>query len=139
MLTVSVSRAEQWRHLRATIRAAAADERAVLLAAEARRVRRQVLTMINRAGMGHVGGDFSVTDILVTLYYSVLAVDPERPSWVDRDRLILSKGHCAASLYATLAGCGYFPESELATFMAPLSPLSGHPDRTKRRRAPRKP
>lgn len=131
MLPASVSRAAQWRHLRAGIRAATADERAALLADEATRIRRQVLTMINRAGMGHVGGDFSVTDILVTLYYSVLSVDPERPAWPDRDRMILSKGHCAAALYATLAGCGYFAESELTTFMAPLSALSGHPDRTK--------
>lgn len=131
MLTSCASRAEEWRHLRAKIRVATAAERAALLAEEARRIRRQVLTMINQAGMGHVGGDFSVTDILVTLYDAVLAVDPEQPEWPERDRLILSKGHCAASLYATLASCGYFPESELTTFMAPLSPLSGHPDRTK--------
>jgi transketolase len=58
-------------------------------------------------------------------------VDPQQPAWPDRDRFILSKGHCAGALYATLARCGYFPREELQTFMAPLSMLNGHPDRKK--------
>ncbi|MFH8492562.1 transketolase [Streptomyces coeruleorubidus] len=94
-------------------------------------VRRSVVRMIDGAQLGHIGGDLSVTDILVTLFGGVLAVDPEKPRDPDRDRFILSKGHCAAALYATLAHSGFFPLSELSTFMAPLSPLNGHPNRRK--------
>jgi transketolase len=97
----------------------------------ARDVRRSVVTMIDRAQLGHIGGDLSVTDILVTLFGAVLDVDPEQPRRPDRDRFILSKGHCAGALYATLARCGFFPRAELETFMAPLSMLNGHPDRKK--------
>src|SRR4051794_28458743 len=101
------------------------------LEAMAADVRRAVVTMVDRAGLGHIGGDLSVTDILVTLFGAVLDVDPADPARADRDRFILSKGHCAGALYATLAHCGFFPRSELATFMAPLSALNGHPNRTK--------
>jgi len=94
-------------------------------------VRRSVVTMVDRAGLGHIGGDLSVTDILVTLFGAVLDVDPADPGREDRDRFVLSKGHCAGALYATLARCGFFPVDELETFMAPLSMLNGHPDRKK--------
>ncbi|WP_405609538.1 transketolase [Streptomyces sp. NBC_00076] len=94
-------------------------------------VRRSIVQMIDRAQLGHIGGDLSVTDILVTLFGGVLDVDPENPRKPDRDRFILSKGHCAAALYATLAHSGFFPTRELDTFMAPLSPLNGHPNRRK--------
>src|SRR3954465_8438744 len=94
-------------------------------------VRRSIVTMVHRAGLGHIGGDLSVTDILVTLFGAVLDVDPADPARADRDRFILSKGHCAGALYATLAHCGFFPREELSTFMAPLSALNGHPNRTK--------
>jgi transketolase len=97
----------------------------------ARAVRRDIVTMIDAAQLGHIGGDLSVTDILVALFGAVLDVDPQQPAWPDRDRFILSKGHCAGALYATLARCGYFPREELRTFMAPLSMLNGHPDRKK--------
>jgi len=69
----------------------------------ARDVRLQVLQTIKNAGMGHIGGDFSVTDILATLFSAVLKVDPKNPNKEDRDRLILSKGHAAVSLYSVLA------------------------------------
>jgi transketolase len=131
MLTSSGPQVAQWRALRSRLDSAGPTERATLLAAASDQVRRDVLRMIGRAGLGHVGGDFSVTDILVTLYAAVLSVEPARPDWPDRDRLILSKGHSAAALYATLAGCGFFPTSALETFMAPLSALNGHPDRRK--------
>ena len=101
------------------------------LADMAAAVRSDVVRMIDRAQLGHIGGDLSVTDILVTLFGAVLDVDPDRPAWPERDRFILSKGHCAAALYATLAHCGFFPRDELSTFMAPLSMLNGHPDRKK--------
>jgi transketolase len=97
----------------------------------ARRVRIADLKMISRAQLGHIGGDFSVADILATLYGAVLNVDPENPTAPERDRFILSKGHCAGALYATLAHCGFFPLVELDTFAAPLSPLNGHPNRNK--------
>lgn len=87
--------------------------------------------MIGHAGLGHIGGDFSVVDILATLYGAVLQVDPARPHDPERDRLILSKGHSAGALYATLAHCGFFPVAELKTFAQALSPLNGHPNRTK--------
>jgi transketolase len=70
-----------------------------------------------------------VTDILTVAYMMVLRVDPADPLAADRDRFILSKGHCAASLYSTLAYAGYFDPNELKTFMKPLSPLNGHPNR----------
>ncbi len=102
-----------------------------LLGDLARDVRRDVVRMIDAAQLGHIGGDLSVTDVLVTLFGAVLDVDPEHPDRPDRDRFILSKGHCAGALYATLAHCGFFPRAELMSFMAPLSMLNGHPDRKK--------
>jgi transketolase len=94
-------------------------------------VRLSILRMIGRAGLGHVGGDLSVTDILTTLYFGVMSIRPEEPRWPLRDRCILSKGHCAAALYSTLATRGFFPKSDLEQFMRPLSPLNGHPNRNK--------
>ena len=96
-----------------------------------RQVRLSVLDMIRHAQLGHIGGDFSVTDILATLFSSVLNVRPGEPLWPERDRFILSKGHAAAALYATLAHSGFFPVEELQTFMDPLSKLNGHPNRNK--------
>jgi len=87
--------------------------------------------MVVDAGNGHIGGDLSATDILATLYFGVLHVDPTRPNDPERDRFILSKGHCAGALYTTLAHRGFIPLDELRTFMAPLSRLNGHPDRNK--------
>ena len=97
----------------------------------AREIRIQILHTIKSAGMGHIGGDFSVTDILATLFGSVLNVDPKNPNKSDRDRLILSKGHAAVALYSTLALRGFFPVEDLKTFAKPLSNLNGHPNRNK--------
>ena len=95
-------------------------------------VRLRDLKMIHGAGLGHIGGEFSATDILVTLFFGgVLRYDPATPNDPDRDRFVLSKGHSAAALYTTLAMAGYFDESELDTFLQPLSRLNGHPDRNK--------
>ena len=91
-------------------------------------VRRRDLAMLNHAGLGHPGGDLSATDILATLYFAVLRVDPAKPRDPERDRFILSKGHCSGALYATLAEAGFFPQAELDTFMQPLSRLNGHPE-----------
>ena len=104
-------------------------ERTEALRRVAREVRISILDMIGRAKLGHVGGDFSVTDILTTLFFGVLRIDPANPHWPQRDRFILSKGHCSAALYAVLAQRGFIAASELASFMAPLARLGGHPHR----------
>jgi transketolase len=106
-------------------------ERSARLAVIARHIRRSILTTIGAAKIGHVGGDLSVTDILTTLFFSVLRYHPDDPSWPQRDRFILSKGHCAVGLYSTLACAGFIPESLLPSFAGPLSPLNGHPNRRK--------
>ncbi|MCX7522704.1 transketolase [Microbacterium sp. STN6] len=129
-LTPDPAQLESWRALRARLADAPPAERAAALATAARQTRRSVVRMIDSAGQGHIGGDFSVTDILTTLYAYVLRLDPGEPERAGRDRFILSKGHCAASLYSTLAYSGYFAPRELATFMQPLSALNGHPNRT---------
>src|SRR3954452_18008108 len=131
MLTADLPTAESWSALRE--RRAQSDEatRVAELDRLATDVRRSVVTMVDRAGLGHIGGDLSVTDILVTLFGAVLDVDPTKPGREDRDRFVLSKGHCAGALYATLAHCGFFAKDELETFMALLSALNGHPNRTK--------
>ena len=121
----------RWLQRRQQFSAADASTRAALLASAARGVRADVVRTIRCAGLGHVGGDLSVTDILVTLFEAVLQIDPSQPAWPARDRFILSKGHCAAALYATLASCGFFSRERLAHFAAPLSPLNGHPNRQK--------
>lgn len=106
-------------------------ERVRRLREEATRIRRSVVEMIGRARMGHIGGDLSTTDILATLFFAVVRIDPAAPDAPERDRLILSKGHCAAALYSTLALRGFFPIESLSTFMQPLSALNGHPNRRK--------
>jgi transketolase len=130
MLNADPAAAAEWRARRTRLATSDPAQQAAELGRLATGLRRTVLRMIERAGQGHLGGDFSVLDILATLFNGVLNVDPERPQWPDRDRFILSKGHCSASLYATLASCGYFRHAELDTFMAPLSALNGHPNRT---------
>ena len=114
-----------------TTTAGAAQEVVAELRRRATEIRRRDLQMVVEAGNGHIGGDLSATDILATLYFGVLRVDPARPDDPERDRFILSKGHCAGALYTTLAHRGFFPIDELHTVMAPLSRLNGHPDRNK--------
>jgi len=106
-------------------------ERTASLQRTATEIRRSVVQIIGRARLGHVGGDFSTTDILATLFFAVLRLDPRQPSAPRRDRFILSKGHCSAALYSTLALRGFFPVDNLTTFMQPLSALNGHPNRRK--------
>ena len=94
-------------------------------------VRLKIIKTIALAGLGHVGGDLSVTDILTALYFGVLDIDPADPAKPDRDRFILSKGHCAAAFYSVLSLRGFFDPQAVDTFMKPLSPLNGHPNRRK--------
>jgi transketolase len=100
------------------------------LAAVCKRLRRDIVTMIGKAGSGHPGGSLSAVEIVVTLYWKILHHKPADPAWNGRDRFILSKGHAAPVLYAALAECGYFPKSELDTLRKIDSHLQGHADRT---------
>lgn len=94
-------------------------------------VRSRSLRMVHAAKTGHPGGDLSSTDILVTLYFGVLRAGGEWTANPDRDRFVMSKGHCSGALYSTLAEAGCFPLDWLDTYMRPLSMLNGHPDRNK--------
>lgn len=97
----------------------------------AREIRLTVLRMIYEAGSGHPGGSLSAVEIISTLYFDKMRVDPKNPAWEDRDRFIPSKGHCAPALYAVLAEKGFFPKSELSTLRQLNSILQGHPDMRK--------
>ena len=131
MLTADPDEAQLFRDVRERLARLSPADAAPVLSEIAQRVRRDDLQMIYRAGLGHIGGDFSVIDILVTLYAAVLNVDPLNPLAAERDRLVLSKGHTAGALYVILAHCGFFTRGELETFASPHSPLNGHPNRTK--------
>lgn len=89
-------------------------------------LRKMTLEMVRRANSGHIGGSFSLAEILSVLYFDWLHIDPARPRMPERDRLILSKGHCSPALYAALAKRGYFPQEELSGFRSLDSRLSGH-------------
>ena len=101
------------------------------LAEIATAVRARDAVMIAHAGQGHIGGDYSGIDILTTLYFAVMKLDPGNPHDPERDRFVLSKGHAAGSLYTTLAAFGMLDPAALESFMQPESKLSGHPDRNK--------
>ncbi len=91
--------------------------------------RLDILTMIEKAGSGHPGGSLSAIDIIATLFFSEIKMDPKNPAWPDRDRFILSKGHAVPALYAVLAKLGAIPHEELSTLRLINSRLQGHPDR----------
>jgi transketolase len=104
--------------------------RAARVASRANWIRRSALKMIVEARQGHPGGDLSSADILAALYFDVLRFDPKSPNAPERDRFIMSKGHCTGAFYSALAGAGFFPEAELTTYLKPESRLNGHPSRT---------
>ena len=89
-------------------------------------VRRDILLTTFAANSGHPGGSLSEVEILTSLYYRVLRHDPKNPSWPDRDRFILSKGHATPGLYSVLAHRGYFPREDLRTFRKIGTHLQGH-------------
>ena len=95
----------------------------------AREGRAQIIRMLTHAGSGHPGGSLSVIDILTTLFFNRMRYDPKRPRWEDRDRFVLSKGHCVPAQYYCMAKAGYFPMDRLITLRKLGSPLQGHPDR----------
>ena len=86
---------------------------------------------IAHAGYGHIGGSASIADVLAVLYGDVMRIDPKNPNWTERDWLVLSKGHCAPALYATLALKGFFPMDWLQTLNQGGTRLPSHADRLK--------
>lgn len=98
------------------------------LRAKAIDIRKDILKLINHAGTGHIGGDLSVTDILVNLYYKQMNVGPDMLDDPERDRFVLSKGHCVEALYAILADRGFFPKEDLETYSQYMSKYIGHPN-----------
>ena len=97
----------------------------------ASQIRIDVLTSISAAGSGHTGGSLSSADIFTALYFNLMKHDPKNPEWEKRDKLILSIGHIAPLLYASLANAGYFSRDELLTLRKLGSRLQGHPARDK--------
>lgn len=91
-------------------------------------IRREIVTMIHGAKSGHPGGSLSAVEILTALYFDEMNIDPTNPKMEDRDRFVLSKGHAAPALYATLAERGFFNRNELAKFRNFRAILQGHPD-----------
>jgi transketolase len=94
----------------------------------ARRMRIDILKMLHGCGSGHTGGSLSATDIMTALYFYKMRYDPKKPDWKGRDYFILSKGHAAPVLYATLAHAGFIETAELCTLRKLGSRLQGHPD-----------
>lgn len=96
------------------------------LQAKAKLLRRHIVTMTASAGSGHPGGSLSSIDMMAALYFRILRYDPGQPRHPERDRFVLSKGHCCPALYAVLAEAGFFPVEELLTFRKLNSRLQGH-------------
>lgn len=92
----------------------------------AARIRKCALEAIQAANSGHIGGSFSLAELLAVLYFDRLRIDSDHPRWQERDRFVLSKGHCTPAVYATLALRGFFPVEDLQTFRHIDSYLSGH-------------
>ena len=97
----------------------------------AKNIRLGILEGVFSAGSGHPGGSLSSADIMAYLYTQEMNIRPTEPKWADRDRFVLSKGHAAPVLYATLAEAGFIPKEELKTLRKTDSRLQGHPDMKK--------
>lgn len=97
----------------------------------ARELRIKDLETIAEAGSGHPGGTLSAADMIAALFFHKLRLRPQEPEWPDRDRFVLSKGHCIPIVYVAMARLGYLPEEELKTLRDIGSRLQGHPDRTR--------
>ncbi len=105
------------------------DEKIKFLASTANDIRISIIESLLEAGSGHSAGPLGMADIFTALYFHILRHDPSHPDWEDRDRLVLSNGHIAPVLYATMAHAGYFPVEELKTLRKFGSRLQGHPHR----------
>ena len=95
----------------------------------AKKIRLGIIDEVYYGKSGHPGGSLSIADIMTVLYFDEMNIDNENPNWEDRDRLVLSKGHCSPALYAALAYRGFFPVEDLKTFRNINSYLQGHPDK----------
>ena len=93
-----------------------------------RQVRRDIITMTANAGSGHPGGSLSAVELMTSVFYNHMRLDPKNPKWDGRDRFVLSKGHSAPCYYAVLASLGFIDRSEYANFRQLHSILQGHPD-----------
>jgi transketolase len=94
-------------------------------------IRQDIIRMLEHAGSGHSAGPLGLADIFTALYFEILKHDPEKPNWDQRDLMILSNGHCAPVLYATMAKADYFDRKELLTLRQFGTRLQGHPERQK--------
>ena len=98
---------------------------------KAKEIRKDIIEEVYNANSGHPGGSLSIADILAVLYFNELRIDEKNPRWEERDRLVLSKGHCSPALYAALAERGFFDKEDLKSFRKIESNLQGHPDLNK--------
>ena len=98
---------------------------------QAKNVRKGIIEAVYNGKSGHPGGSLSIADIMTVLYFKEMNINPENPKDENRDRLVLSKGHCAPALYSTLANRGFFDIKELTTLRHIDSNLQGHPDMNK--------
>ncbi len=101
------------------------------LSEKAEAIREDIITMLEEAGSGHSAGPLGLADIFAALYFDILKIDPANPAWPERDRLLLSNGHCVPVQYAAMAEAGYFERDELMTLRKLGSRLQGHPEREK--------
>ena len=98
---------------------------------KAKEIRKDIIEEVYNAKSGHPGGSLSIADIMAVLYFNELKIDEKNPRWEDRDRVVLSKGHCSPALYAALAERGFFSKETLKSFRKIDSNLQGHPDLNK--------
>jgi transketolase len=101
------------------------------LAKQAEQIREDIIKMLVEAGSGHSAGPLGLADIFTALYFEILNHRPKQPDWPERDRLVLSNGHCVPVRYAAMARSGYFPVKELSTLRKLGSRLQGHPERVR--------
>ena len=98
---------------------------------KANEVRKDIITMLEHAGSGHSAGPLGLADLVTTLYFDIMNINPKQPDMADRDIFIMSNGHCVPVQYAAMAERGYFPKDELMTLRRLGTRLQGHPERTK--------
>src|SRR5579871_789902 len=106
------------------------EQQHIDLEEKATKMRELIISTLLEAGSGHSAGPLGLADIFTAFYFHILNHDPKNPEWTDRDRLILSNGHCCPVRYVAMAMSGYFPEDELKTLRKLNSRLQGHPHRT---------
>lgn len=107
------------------------EETILCLKEKARQIRKNIIVMLAESGSGHPGGSLSAADVLACLYFHVMNHKPAEPTWPERDRFVLSKGHACPVLYSALAEAGYFEKDLILTLRKLGSPLQGHPDMRK--------